>query len=59
MNQPNPVRPLRSLAAYFSESIEDREMKFVRNLFSNIQFMLGKFEIDIFDSLETMSFSVT
>ena len=36
MNQPGsvrPTRPWRSLAAYFSESIKDREVKFGIDIF--------------------------
>ena len=57
--RPDPARTWRSLTAYFSESIKDREVKFVLNLHSNLEFVLSKFGIDIFDSLETMRFSET
>ena len=62
MNRPNsirpgPARPWRSqLTVCFSESIEDRDVKFWHNLCSSLQFMLW---IDIFDSLETLCFLPT
>ena len=52
-------RTRRSLTAYFSESIEDKNVQFSHNLYSSLQFALLKFGIDIFDSVETMLFSVT
>ena len=35
-----PTRPWRSLTAYFSESIKDRDVKFWHNLDSSLQFVL-------------------
>ena len=37
----------RFLTAYFSESIKDRDVKFLHNLHSSLQFMLSKFGINI------------
>ena len=34
--------------------MNDKPVKFLHNLYSSFQFVLLKFEIDIFDSLETM-----
>ena len=48
-----------TLTAYFSESIKDMDVKFLHNLQLNLQCMLSKFVINIFDSLETMCFSAT
>ena len=34
MNRPEPTGPYRSLTAYFSESIKDRDVEFWHNYFS-------------------------
>ena len=57
-----PARPdptVTHLMAHVSESIKDREVKFWHNLHSGLRFVPLRFEIDIFDSLDTMRFSVT
>ena len=35
----------------FSESIKDRDVKFLHNIYPNLQFVLSKYGIDIFNSL--------
>ena len=57
--RPGPAQPWRSFMAYFSENMKDRDVKCCRNLYSSLQFVLSNFGIDIFHSLETMSFSAT
>ena len=61
MNRPNAARPdpIRSLTAYFSESMQDKDMKLLHNLHSSLQFMVFKLGIDIFDSFEIVCFSAT
>ena len=54
-----PARPWRSLTTYFSKSIRDREVKFWKHHQSILQFVILKFDINIFDSLETMRSSAT
>ena len=54
MNRPDSKR---SLTVYFSESIQDSEIKFWHNFYSSLQFVLFKFGILIFDNLETIRFS--
>ena len=39
--------------------LEVYDIRWYQNLHSNLKFVLSKFEIDIFDSLETMRFSAT
>ena len=50
MNRPDPTQYWRTLTAYFLESVKDRDVKFVNNIYSSLQFMLLKFGIDICDS---------
>ena len=50
---PGLTRPLSSLTAYISESIDDRGVKFSDDVNSSSKSVLSKFEIDNFDSLET------
>ena len=45
--------------SHFSEIVRDRKVKFWHNLHSNLQFVLSKFRIYIFDSLETMCLFAT
>jgi len=59
MNQPDPPRPWRYLTTYFLENIEERSETFQHNIDSSVQFVLYKFRIDIFDSLETLLFSAS
>ena len=44
---------------YFLEIIKYWDVKFLQKHDSSLQSVLLKFEIDIFDSLETMHFSAT
>ena len=46
----------RYLIAYFSESIRDWDVKFQHNYHSSLYFVLYKFGINIFDSLENIGF---
>ena len=60
MDRPDSARPDRrshSLISYFSESIEDKELKFLHNFDFRHQIDLSKFGMDIFESLEIMRFS--
>ena len=57
--KPDPAAPCRSLTAYFSESMKDRDVQFLQNLYSSLKFMILRFGIDIFDSFEIMPFSAT
>ena len=58
-SQPDPARLGRFLTAHFSESIKDRDVKFLHKLHSSLQFMLSNFWIDFFDSLKTMRSKAT
>ena len=55
--RPDPIRSWRFFTVYFSEIIEDKDMKIWHFLDSSLQFKLPKFAIDIFDSSKTMRFS--
>ena len=57
MNRPARLWP--SLTAHFSESIKDKDVKFYHNLYLSLWFVLLKFRINIFDSLENMDFLAT
>ena len=46
-------------AAYFSENIQDRDVKMWHNLHLRLQFMLSKLGIDIFASFAINNFSET
>ena len=48
---PTVARPWRFLT-HFSERIKDRAVKFWHNLYSCLQFVLSKFGIDIYDSVD-------
>ena len=50
MNRPGPTITL--LGAFFSERIKDKDVKFLHNLYSSLQFMLSTFGINIFDSFD-------
>ena len=57
LDRPHPAQPdydasrlWRFSMAYFSESIEDKDVKFSYNFYSSLKFVLYNFCIDIFDS---------
>ena len=43
------------ISIYFSKIIKDRDMKFLHNLYSSLQFVLLKFEITLFLLLKLVS----
>ena len=47
------------ISIYILESIENGDVKVSHNLHSNLQFVLLKFEMDIFDFFEVMLFLAT
>ena len=47
------------ISIYFSESMKDGDVNVFDNHHSSLQFVLLKFDIDIFDSLKTKHFSAT
>ena len=55
MNRPDPA----DRTHLFTESINDRDVKFYHNIYSSFQFMISKLRIDNFDRLETIHFSET
>ena len=52
----NPAQSKRFLTAYFSKTMKDKNVKSWHSLHSSLEFMLSKFGINIFDSLETTGF---
>ena len=60
VNRPGPTWPGSTLTLFdslFIGQYKDRNVKFWNNLHSRLRFLLSIFEIDIFDSLETMRLS--
>ena len=58
--KPGSALQQRSLTAYLSESIKNRDVKFGHYYHtSRLQFVLLTFGIDISDNFETMCFSAT
>ena len=56
--RPGLTQPLRSLTAYIYKIIDSRGVKFSDDVpNSSSKIVLSKYEIDIFDILETMRFS--
>ena len=57
MNRPDPT--VTNFDGLFLGNMKDRDVKFLHNHHSRLQFVLLKLGIDISDSLETMRFSAT